>query len=173
MKRSSISLIVCLICSFIVGVTFILPEAVHAGGDYSYEYKFVKGSWKTKKTKWIDAGGQNPGGTRFDTGKGGFYWADDGGPTGSVSFGASAGFASFSVSVAMGKKASTGEWVAVPGKPSEVKKHYYKLKIKKEIKARPIKMYKRLKKKDAKWQFVSQSTEKKVISHDLGVRKVK
>lgn len=162
-----------LLAAVLIIIFMLIPGTVNASGDYSYEYRFAYGSWVKKQTSWKDAGGQVSGGYRFSTGKGGFYWSEEGGPVSKLSFSTSIGFSSFAICVNMGKKTSNGEYVGIPGKPSYVKKHYYKLKVRKKIKARPFKMYRRLKHKNGKWKLASQGAVYKVLSYDLGVRKIK
>ena len=165
----------------VVTLTFTFGD-VYAANDYKYEYKTVwEGGWKTKKAnKWSYAGGQRAGGYRFASGKGGFHWSEGGGPTISVSIGASAGFASVSVGVSAGKRTNTGgEFVAVGGKPSYVKKHYYKLVVKPTIKYRRYKVYERVKArytqsgKPGKWKCIAKLTKTKPYRMDLGTKVVK
>lgn len=110
------------------------------------------------------AGGQLPGGTRFESG-GGFQWVASGGPSVSVS----AGWSGVSVSAQLGSasKKTVGYNVAVPNKTN-----YFKLHVSKTFKAQKIAVYGAPYNNPSQRQFLYYTYPKTEYSQSLSVKKV-
>ena len=111
---------------------------LYGSNDYVYKTEYLP-----KKQIVLSgfAGGNKPGGDRFQTG-GGFWFTDKNGP--SVSGGLTLNYLGklklISVSVSLGQAGSSGKYVAVPDT-----EHYFKLYIEKTVEVTPYITYKRLK----------------------------
>lgn len=144
--------------------------------DYAYDYKVKYSKWQTKWTKYKLAGNQCREGYHFRSGKGSFHWSDSGKKSPSVSLGYSpdGNFHKFSVSVSLGNRTSNGGMeVTIEDKPSYAKKHMYKLYVKRKVKARQIKTYrKRRLQKGAKWKCYCTTNEKEILGVSLDPRSV-
>lgn len=99
---------------------------------WKYDYETVATQSKTAKGY---AGGQPSGGVQFPSG-GGFYYVPEGGPTVSLSFGAS--FEGFSLGVSIGSASSsfTGTFATAPNKTD-----YFKLYAEKTITVEKVAVY--------------------------------
>lgn len=168
MKKNIIAIITLMVTTFVL--CFGTIEMSYASGDYSYEYKTEYSKWITKWSSYKPAGNQKSQGYHFASGKGGFYWSDSGGPTASISYSPGGIFSTFSISVGLGKNSSQGVYTAIGDNPSYVKKHMYKLYVKKKVKAREYKNYKRLKKKGAKWKCYYTGHQSETLCYSLDAR---
>lgn len=104
------------------------------GPKYRYKTDYKPYKYKTLSGY---AGNQVAGGYKFPTG-GGFWFTDSGGPevSGSVNVGLPKPYDIVSVSINLGKKGTSGLWVAVPSSSS-----YYKLYVSKKMELRPYITY--------------------------------
>lgn len=115
------------------------------------------------------AGNQPSGGTRFSTG-GGFYYSESGGSTCTLNVGFGGEYGTISVSVPLGKKASSGYYVNVPDKVN-----YYKLYVSKEYDLMAYKLYHReydYNTDSYYWKYMSTNVSKIFISQTLSAKKV-
>lgn len=103
----------------------------------TYEYKTEYGTAKWKKVSAI-AAGQPKSGTRFRTG-GGFYYTDGASVSVSATYAFGAPYNNMSVSVGFGSVGGTAYASSAPDKT-----HYWKLKVIKNVKARPYIVYRKL-----------------------------
>lgn len=175
MKRNGSTFFVVMVAAFITLFSTLSVCYVNAD-DYAYDYKVKYSKWQTKWTKYKLAGNQCREGYHFRSGKGSFHWSDGGKKSPSVSLGYSpdGNFHKFSVSVSLGNRTSNGGMeVAIEDKPSYAKKHMYKLYVKRKVKARQIKTYrKRRHQKGAKWKCYCTTNEKEILGVSLDPRSV-
>lgn len=109
-------------------------NVVTRGPQYHYKTEYLAYRYVTLRGF---AGNQLAGGYQFPTG-GGFWFTDSGGPvvSTSVNIGLPAPYNLVSVSVNLGQKGSSGQWVAVPSS-----NYYYKLYVTKTMEVRPYATY--------------------------------